>query len=144
MCESTWGWFFSLGVKMAVTIPIIASVIGVGTGIYDATKKPNTPTPAPVTTIPGSPTSIISTGGTPGAQGAGGSPFLDQLLTGNGPTGTAPTRASAGPPNLTGLTSGGSGPKSAVPPAGIAGGGGVLPWLKGIGGGIQPGTPGAL
>jgi hypothetical protein len=123
-------------------IPAILTAASTGLGIYDATKKPNTPNPTPVTTIPGSPTSIIGTGGTPGASASGTSPFLDQILTGKGATGTTPTGASSGV--ATGV--GGGGAKSAAPPAAIAGGGGgdVLPWLKNAGTGFQPGTPGAI
>ena len=123
---------------------LIGDVLGTGLtglGMYEATKGPKTPSPSPVTTIPGSPTSIIGTGGTPGASASGTSPFLDQILTGKGATGTTPTGASSGV--ATGV--GGGGAKSAAPPVAIAGGGGgdVLPWLKNAGTGFQPGTPGA-
>lgn len=136
---------------MPPILPFIPAILGVadaGISIAEANKKPNTPTPTPVTTIPGSPTSIISTGGTPGASPSGGG-ILDQLFGGHNtltpaanPTATISSNSGGSPPQ-------GRGPNPISTPHGGTGGTGgtgagvgPLPWLHQTSG-AQPGTPGA-
>lgn len=121
---------------LLAALPILFGASELGLGIANSTK--GAPKAPPVTTIPGSPTSIVQ-----GGAGLPSNSVLGQIVGSAG--GKAPS-APAVPSSIGGGAMGGG--RSASPPAAISGGGSLsaLPWLTGASSApaASPGTPGAI
>jgi hypothetical protein len=126
-------------------LPLIGDALGaatLGLGISNSLSKPNTPTAAPVNTIPGSPLTTVNSGAGGGSGGLPPNGVLGQII---GAKPASSPMSGGMTPSVGGV--GGAG-RSAAPPASIGGGGdiGTLPWITGAASPTlepAPGTPGA-
>ncbi len=113
---------------LLAALPVLFSGAELGLGIDKALQGP--PKPAPITTIPGSPTTVY------GTSALAPNSVLGQIVSSR-PTSPATTSSI-----------GGSGARTAALPTGLGGGGGGssltgLPWTQQQQTPYAPGTPGA-